>query len=364
MGKKPKFKKFKKKRLKTMIKPNSNRIKNNNSQSEKKSELMVNKQNKKNKSLLHKRKEYKRKIKKIKKKNKNLFKVDHELMDEIDDMLFNEEDIERLPHDKFETYPIPITPEENKEYIPLIISDSDIILELLDARDIIHSRNIEIEKLINNKNKILIYVLSKSDLVSADYLLKVKNYLLNENETNIIISISCLIRETIQSLIVELEKYVTNLRNNIDKNKIIKLGILGGPNVGKNSLIQSLELIVNSNCTEKYIFFGEDKTFSINSVPGVLFDEKEENNFLISKMNKNIKDIKEPKKLLENLINLVNGEKLKDIYELSTSPENLNEFIQLLKEKYQSNDENVIIWKILGDIINGKIKYEIDIDKY
>ena len=105
----------------------------------------------------------------------------------------NPEDIERLPHDKFTIYPTPLSVEENKNYLPLIISDSDIILELLDSRDIIHSRNKEVEELINkNENKILIYVLTKIYLVSKDYLLKIKNKLQKENN-NIIITISSII---------------------------------------------------------------------------------------------------------------------------------------------------------------------------
>jgi len=92
-------------------------------------------------------------------------------LDDLDDIFMSQQDLERIPHDKFFTFPIPKTPKENSEYIPLLVSESDIILELLDARDIIHSRNIPIEKLINNyENKILIYTITKSDLVSNEYL--------------------------------------------------------------------------------------------------------------------------------------------------------------------------------------------------
>ena len=81
-------------------------------------------------------------------------------------------------HDKFATFPIPFSLIENKIYLTSILSDSDIILVLLDSRNIIHSRNKEIEESINKKEiKILIYVLTKIDLVSNDYLLKIKNIL-------------------------------------------------------------------------------------------------------------------------------------------------------------------------------------------
>ena len=358
MGKKSKKnKKFKKKKLKqnknNQTKENINYQKDISNSNEFKP--------KKDKAFLHKRKEFKRKLKKIKKKNKKLFNVEHEYLDELDDIFMNQDDIERLPHDKFVTFPIPNSLVENKIYLSSIISDSDIILELLDSRDIIHSRNKELEDSINkNENKILIYVLTKTDLVSNDYLLNIKNKLQKENNNNIIITISSIMRETIHNFLSELKKYISEIK--LNENKIFKIGIIGAPNVGKNSFIQSLELIVNSNCQEKYIFFEEEKNFCINSVPCIIFDEKEENNFLISKKNKNVKEIKEPKKLLDNFMNTVNKNLLKDIYDLKKEPENLDEFINEIKIKYEFENDDLSVRKILDDIIRGKIKYEIEIE--
>ena len=147
-----------------------------------------------------------------------------------------------------------------------------------------------------------------------------------------------------------------------EQQKLIKIGIIGAPNVGKNSLVQSLELIINSNCLEKYIFFEDEKNFCINSVPCAIFDEKEENNFLISKKCKNIKDIKEPKKLLDNFMNIVNKNYLKENYDLEKEPENLDEFISAIKLKYEFENDDLSIRKIIDDIIRGKIKYEIEIN--
>ena len=352
MGKKSKNRKLKRKKLK------SNKNKDNSNIEKDKINSNKEFRPKKNLALIHKRKEFKRKLKKIKKKNKKLFNVEHEYLEELEDIFMNPEDIERLPHDKFTTYSIPLSAEENKNYLPLIISDSDIILELLDSRDIIHSRNKEVEELINkNEKKILIYVLTKIDLVSNDYLIKIKNKLQKENN-NIIITISSIMRETIHNFLSELKKYISKL----NENKIFKIGIIGAPNVGKNSFIQSLELIVNSNCQEKYIFFEEEKNFCINSVPCIIFDEKEENNFLISKKNKNVKEIKEPKKLLDNFMNIVNKKILKDVYDLKNEPENLNEFVKEIELKYEFENDDLSVRKILDDIIRGKIKYEINID--
>ena len=66
--------------------------------------------------------------------------------------------------------------------------------------------------------------------------------------------------------------------------------------------------------------------------------------------------------MIQNLLDIINKENLKDIYELNQVPENLDEFILLINQKYQFEDENKSIMKILGDIITGKIRYEMDID--
>ena len=53
-----------------------------------------------------------------------------------------------------------------------VIDESDIILEILDARFIKDTRDIKIEDYIKKQKKILIYVLNKSDLVEVKDLKK------------------------------------------------------------------------------------------------------------------------------------------------------------------------------------------------
>jgi ribosome biogenesis GTPase A len=368
MGKKNKLKKLKHKKKKSnslnaQNGSNPSNIDNENAQTGN------NPQKKKiSKEFLHKRKEIRRKIKRIHKKNKKkaeLNGVNIRDLYEFEDFFMNGDDLEKLPHDKFGTYNIPNTIEENKKYIPKLINESDIILELLDARDVYHSKNKEIEDLINkNDKKLLVFVVTKSDLVTNNYLEKIKKFLEEENNNkNPVLITSSLIREKIHSFFDELKDQIAKfLVNNIDKtdDAVVKIGIMGAPNVGKNSLIQSLELIIDSNCEQKNIYFDEEKSFYINSVPGILFDENDNNNFLISKKYKEVKDIPDPINLIRNLLNVVDKNKLKDIYELDKVPENLDEFINLIKLKYEFDDNNMTIYKILTDIITGTINYEVD----
>ena len=363
MGKKNKSKKNKHKKGKSSLKKDENNINVKNSDI---SENHGENKFKLSKKFLHKKKEMKRKIKRLckqKKKNEKNKEIDLRYFDGFEDFLMEQEDLDKLPHDKFTPYIIPTTIKENKEYIPKLISESNIILELLDARDVYHSKNETIEDIINLLDeKLLIYVITKCDLVSEEYINKIKNYLETKNDNkNPIIITSSLIREKIQNFFNELQEQIKLFQEKNKEKNVIKIGIIGSPNIGKNSLIQSLELFVDVNCEEKYIYFNKEKNFCVNSVPGIIFDEDENNNFLISKLYKNINEIDEPIKLIDNLLDVVNKNVLKDIYELKKIPETLDEFIILLKERYEFRDNKTAILKILNDIITGKIYYEVNI---
>ena len=281
-----------------------------------------------------------------------------------DDYFFYENDLENLPHDEFDIYEIPKTIKENEDYLKKLLEESDIILELLDARDIFYSLDKRIEKQIN-ENKLLIYVINKTDLVSQNYIKKIINHLTKEsNKKYPVFLTSCVIREKIKGLYDNLKneasKFKSGTKTPKKKNEFVKIGIVGMPNVGKNSLVQSFELIVESMCEDKFIFFEDNKTFCINSVPATIFGTNE-NNYLISKKYKNVEDIPNPIVLLNNLFNYVDENKIKDIYGLSKKPENLKNLIVLLKKKFGMKNDKTVQQQILRDIISGKISYEVNI---
>ena len=316
---------------------------------------------------------------KIKKAKKNPIKLKKQIEEEellaqlynddyndnnLEDYYIYENDLENLPHDKFNIYEEPKTPKENENYLKKLIEESEIILEVLDARDIFYFIDTKIEKLIDNENKLLIYIINKIDLVSQKYLKKIINKLSKEtNKKYPILLTSCLIREKIKELYdnlkTEISKYKSSIKNRKKKNDLIIVGIIGFPNVGKNSLIQSFELLVNSMCEDKFIYFEENKIFCINSVPASIYDS-EENNYLISKKYKNVEDIPNPINLLSNLFKYIDENKMKEIYELPKKQNNIKEFITCLKKKYGMKNEKMIQQQILKDIICGKIIYEMN----
>ena len=283
--------------------------------------------------------------------------------DEYEELLFGN-NIENMPHDIFDTYEEPKTEKENNEYIKKLINDSEVILYILDARDVLYFLDKNFEKTINPENKLLIYIINKIDLVSPNYLKKIMTFLSKETNKNCPkLSCSCLIREKIKELYdninFEILKFKTTMKTPKKRNEIVKIGIVGMPNVGKNTLVQSFELLVNSFCEEQYILFGGKKIFCINSVPGVIYG-KTEDEHLISRKYKNVNDIPNTNSLISNLFKYVDQNKIKDIYDLTKKVDNLQELINSIKKKYELKNNKLAQQIILEDIVSGKITYEMN----
>lgn len=137
--------------------------------------------------------------------------------------------------------------EKYPDLLRKIIEMSDIILEVLDARFIQETRNTEFEEKAKEKNKIIIYVLNKADLVNRR---KIKKEVLNEIKPYIFISSKQRkggqkLRDLIKQEARKIDKTTAlilrqgKLEESQDTKKII-VGVLGYPNTGKSSLINFL----------------------------------------------------------------------------------------------------------------------------
>ncbi len=118
------------------------------------------------------------------------------------------------------------------ELLSRIIEDSDIILEVLDARFPERTRNEEVEEQIKKKGKKIIYVLNKSDLIEGE-----KNRKMDVTPN---ISVSSRERKGIKKLRDQIKIQAKKIKKPVDKTGKISIGVIGYPNTGKSSLINIL----------------------------------------------------------------------------------------------------------------------------
>ena len=103
-----------------------------------------------------------------------------------------------------------------------VIKDSDIIIEVLDARHIKETKNSEIERVVKEHGKKLLYVINKIDLVKKKpfFRLRPSVYISSKNRLGTTI----------------LKKKILEM----SRGKEVVVGVVGYPNVGKSSLINAL----------------------------------------------------------------------------------------------------------------------------
>ena len=122
-----------------------------------------------------------------------------------------------------------------------VIDVSDIVLEILDARFAKEMQNKEIEKLIEDKGKKIIYVLNKSDLTRKD-----------DKRLNPRVLVSCRTRKGINELRDKIKIEAAKITpkgvfpnaqtggKDPGKYNRVQVGVIGYPNTGKSSLINLL----------------------------------------------------------------------------------------------------------------------------
>ncbi|MBI5355130.1 MAG: 50S ribosome-binding GTPase [Candidatus Aenigmarchaeota archaeon] len=111
------------------------------------------------------------------------------------------------------------------------IHEADILLLLLDARLVEETRHEEIEEKVREEGKVLIYVVTKSDLVKKESAEKWKRKL------HPCVFVSA--KERLGTTILRETILMEAKRKGIVREPLI-VGVLGYPNVGKSSLINAL----------------------------------------------------------------------------------------------------------------------------
>ncbi|MBW3020241.1 50S ribosome-binding GTPase [Candidatus Woesearchaeota archaeon] len=233
-----------------------------------------------------------------------------------------------------------------------IIKDADIILEVLDARNIEGSRNEEIEHKVRSSDKTIIYVVNKCDLVNKETL---------EKETKQIKD--CIfVSSTAYHGFLKLKSKIMMEAKRMGIKKP-KVGVVGYPNIGKSSVINALKGKHSARASSesgftKGVQFIATRNYLLMDTPGVISYQEKDERKLGSIGAVDFSKVKDPEdvalELLEKRLKL-----FQDFYKIKEEDE---EFLEALAMKYNflakkgMPDTKRSARKLLQDWQNGQIK--------
>ena len=120
-------------------------------------------------------------------------------------------------------------------HINKLINESNIVIEIVDARRPNETRNLTLENQVTSKGKKLVIVMNKADLVEDKKWLEEKKLEIMKNTKAKVIFVSALQKDGMNMI----RKEIGMIKGN-NPNEETKIGIIGYPNVGKSTLINSL----------------------------------------------------------------------------------------------------------------------------
>jgi len=273
------------------------------------------------------------------------------------------------------------------EFVKQIIRESDIILEILDARMPELSRNKVLEKIIREAGKPKIIVINKADLVSRRELELALEKLMGEQEPRTaIVYVSNRQPKTIKNLIAKIRQVFNKygkIQDSFAKPVIKKpyreakgdiiVGVVGYPNVGKSSIINALafkkkaKVSSKAGTTHGVHWIRATKEIKLIDTPGVIPLEYTEETKLALIAARSPEKLKDPEvvcgKIIELFIKKNKLEKIEKFYDVKLEDEKdpyaIITKIAIQKKHLKKGgvpDEIRTVMMIIRDWQNGKLK--------
>lgn len=239
------------------------------------------------------------------------------------------------------------------DLIKRIVTESDLVLEVLDARLIQLSRNELVEELIEEVERPMIFVINKTDLVDKEKLKKDVKELRKKGE---VVFISTKVKGSTKILLYAIKKvfkkygkrYIPPKEKYAPKQQFreakagIVVGILGYPNVGKSSIINSLaykkkvKVSKRSGTTHGIHWINVTKEIKLIDSPGVIPLQTEDDVRYGLIGARDTEALKNPELVAYAVIKFFlrsNKKILEDFYKIKIGKENTEEIVEMISQK-------------------------------
>ena len=246
----------------------------------------------------------------------------------------------------------------------------DIVIEILDARIPISSQNPEVQKLIKNKNKIII--LNKSDLSNQKENQKWINYFAQKQIPAILCNSNN--GDGINKTISQINLIMQEDRKKAEqkgRNKIARVMVIGVPNVGKSSFINrisnkaAMQVGNKPGVTKQKQWIRLSNNIELLDTPGVLWPklEKEETALNLAYTGTIKSDVLDKMEIAFNLLKKLIFEHRENIIKrYNLNPQILEKILQ--NQELAENEQILEIMNYIGEkrgtIVKGN---NIDLEK-
>jgi nuclear GTP-binding protein len=240
-----------------------------------------------------------------------------------------------------------------------VVDQADVILEILDARDPLGCRTLEVEEMIMNagSGKKIILILNKIDLVPRETVQDWLKHLRNEfpciafkastqsQRTNLGQS-NVKTTQANDSLLNASEclgadnlvKLLKNYCRNINLKTSITVGVVGYPNVGKSSVINSLKrskvcgVGSTPGVTKVAQLIHLDKNINLLDCPGIVFSQTSDSSTNLLKNCVKVELLDDPISPIDVILTKCSVDCMQQIYEIDRF-ETTNQFLVLVAMK-------------------------------
>jgi len=248
-----------------------------------------------------------------------------------------------------------------------VIDSSDVILQVLDARDPMGTRSASIEKFLKTekKHKHLIFILNKVDLIPTWVAKRWVAILSSEYPT--VAFHASLTNPFGKGNLINLLRQFAKLHS--DK-KQISVGLIGYPNVGKSSVINALrsekvcKVAPIAGETKVWQYITLMKTIFLIDCPGVVNATNESDSDKVLKGVVRVEMVQNPEDYIVHVLERVQPEHIKKTYNIEKWDDHIDFLEQLARKsgkllKKGEPDVTIVARMVLNDWQRGKLPFYV-----